>query len=113
MEYFTFQNVLSDRTLFQGVRLLPPGSTMTVGPEGRARIERYWQFQFAPRRTGERYYADGVRERFEEDARPADERRPPGQLPLRGMDSGSICAVASRQILHLHTFTGGFHTPPA
>jgi asparagine synthase (glutamine-hydrolysing) len=26
------------------------------------------------------------------------------------MDSGSICAVASRQIPHLHTFTGGFHT---
>ena len=23
VEYFTFQNVLSDRTLFQGVRLLP------------------------------------------------------------------------------------------
>ena len=85
VEYFTFQNVLSDRTLFRACSL-PPGSTMTVGPEGRARIERYWQFQFAPRRTGGAYYADGVRERFEEAVRRHDERRPPGQLPLRRMD---------------------------
>ena len=34
-EYFTFQNVLSDLTLFQGVRLLPAGCTLTVdGPGG-------------------------------------------------------------------------------
>ena len=35
LEYFTFQNILSDRTLFKGVRLLPPGSTMTIGPSCR------------------------------------------------------------------------------
>jgi asparagine synthase (glutamine-hydrolysing) len=112
VEYFTFQNVLSERTLFQGVRLLPPGSTMTVGPDGRARIERYWQFQFAPQEDrGERYYADGVRERFEEAVRrQLMSDVPVGSYLSGGMDSGSICAVASRQLPHLHTFTGGFNT---
>ena len=112
VEYFTFQNVLSDRTLFKGVRLLPPGATLTVGPDGRARIERYWQFQFAPREDrGERYYVYGVRERFEEAVRrQLMSDVPVGSYLSGGMDSGSICAVASRQIPHLHTFTGGFNT---
>ena len=85
---------------------------MTVGPEGRARIERYWQFQFAPQEDrGERYYVDGVRERFEEAVRrQLMSDVPVGSYLSGGMDSGSICAVASRQIPHLHTFTGGFHT---
>ena len=30
LEYFTFQNVFTDRTLFRGVRLLPPGCLLRV-----------------------------------------------------------------------------------
>ncbi|MDQ3700903.1 MAG: asparagine synthase (glutamine-hydrolyzing) [Chloroflexota bacterium] len=111
VEYFTFQNILSDRTLFQGVRLLPPGSTLTVHPDGATRVERYWSFQFrADEDRGERYYVEGVRERFEEAVRrQLMSDVPVGSYLSGGMDSGSICAVASRQLPHLHTFTGGFH----
>ncbi|HEX2037704.1 MAG TPA: asparagine synthase (glutamine-hydrolyzing) [Chloroflexota bacterium] len=111
MEYFTFQNIFSDRTLFKGVHLLPSGTTLTVGADGAARSERYWTFNFyADADRGEQYYVDGVRERFEEAVR----RQLMSDVPVGcylsgGMDSGSICAVASRQIPHLHTFTGGFH----
>ncbi|HEU5318360.1 MAG TPA: asparagine synthetase B, partial [Chloroflexota bacterium] len=47
VEYFTFQNVFSDRTLFDGVRLLPPGSTLSVEEDGSVASERYWRFRFA------------------------------------------------------------------
>ncbi len=30
VEYFTFQNMFSDLTLFEGVRLLAPGHTLTL-----------------------------------------------------------------------------------
>jgi asparagine synthase (glutamine-hydrolysing) len=112
VEYFTFQNILSDRTLFKGVRLLPPGATLTVRRQGTPVIERYWQFQFAPGEDrGEAYYVAGVRERFEEAVRrQLMSDVPVGSYLSGGMDSGSICAVASRQIPHLHTFTGGFNT---
>jgi asparagine synthase (glutamine-hydrolysing) len=112
VEYFTFQNVFSDRTLFEGVRLLPAGTAMTVEEDGTTASERYWRFHFAPDGDrGEAYYVDGVRERFEEAVR----RQLMSDVPLGsylsgGMDSGSITAVASHQLPHLHTFTGGFPT---
>src|SRR5581483_1142161 len=70
VEYFTFQNLFSDRTLFRGVRLLPAGSTLTVDLDGRQQMSRYWAFDFVARDDhGERYYLEGVRERFEEAVR--------------------------------------------
>lgn len=111
VEYFTFQNLFSDRTLFRGVRLLPAGSTLTVDLDGRQQLSRYWAFDFVAREDrGERYYVEGVRERFEEAVRrQLVSDVPVGSYLSGGMDSGSICAVASRQIPHLRTFTGGFH----
>ena len=34
VEYFTFQNLLSDLTLFDGVLMLPAGHTLTVSEAG-------------------------------------------------------------------------------
>ena len=34
LEYFTFQNIFTDGTLFAGVRLLPPGHHLTVRADG-------------------------------------------------------------------------------
>jgi asparagine synthase (glutamine-hydrolysing) len=74
-------------------------------------VERYWPFQFAAEGDrGEAYYVAGVRERFEEAVRrQLMSDVPVGSYLSGGMDSGSITAVASGQIPHLHTFTGGFH----
>ena len=112
VEYFTFQNVFSDRTLFQGVHLLPSGATLSVSRDGAVKTERYWTFRFgADDDKGEAHYVEGVRERFEEAVR----RQLMSDVPLGsylsgGMDSGSITAVASRHLPRLHTFTGGFPT---
>ena len=34
-EYFSFQNMLTDLTLFEGIRLLPPATILTVGVDRR------------------------------------------------------------------------------
>ena len=109
-EYLTFQNMLGDRTLFAGVRTLPAGSTMVMEAGRATRVTRWWQPHFeATEDRGEAWYLAGVRDRFEEAVR----RQLMGDVPVGsylsgGMDSGSITAVAARQIPHLHTFTGGF-----
>ncbi|MAG36423.1 MAG: asparagine synthase (glutamine-hydrolyzing) [Dehalococcoidia bacterium] len=109
MEYFTFQNIISDRTLFDGVRLLPPGHII-VAEHGRARERQYWAFRFDGEETLP--FEDcvaGVRERFEGAvSRQLMSDVPVGSYLSGGMDSGSICAVASRQIPQLTTITGGF-----
>ena len=46
-EYFSFQNIFSDRTLFEGVRLLGPGHTATLDLDaGALKPRRYWDFDF-------------------------------------------------------------------
>jgi asparagine synthase (glutamine-hydrolysing) len=110
VEYFTFQNVYSDLTLFDGVRLLPSGHTLTATVGGGVSTARYWDLELDPDES--RAADDWV-----EEIRAAFERAVTRQLvsdvPLGsylsgGMDSASIAAVASRTIPRLMTFTGGF-----
>lgn len=112
LEYFTFQNVFTDGTLFRGVTLIPPGQTLTVGLDGRQPMRRtYWDFDFAEEDSGasDEEYAEELDRLFEQ----AVERQlvsdvPVGAFLSGGMDSGSITAVAARGLPHLSTFTGGF-----
>jgi asparagine synthase (glutamine-hydrolysing) len=108
-EYFTFQNVFSDRTLFEGVRMLPAGhllrsSTRTGEPE------RYWDLELEPDESvGEAEWVERIRAAFET----AVDRQLVSDVPLGsflsgGMDSASIVAAASERIPRLMTFTGGF-----
>src|SRR6185437_14422405 len=108
-EYFSFQNVLSDLTLFDGVKLLPPGHTLTVSEDG-LQARRYWDLEFDPDESlSEEEWADQLRGVFEE----VVTRQLVGDVPVGsylsgGMDSASIAAVASRNVPRLMTFTGGF-----
>ena len=56
LEYFTFQNIFTDRTLLEGVQLLPAGhyATLEFGRTGAAGSQtRYWDFRFRePRAAG-------------------------------------------------------------
>jgi asparagine synthase (glutamine-hydrolysing) len=108
-EYFTFQNVLSDRTLFDGVRILPPGHTLTAGEDGVS-IRRYWSLELEPEHgRSEDEWVGLVREAFEASvARHLVSDVPVGSYLSGGMDSGSIAALATRAIPRLMTFTGGF-----
>jgi asparagine synthase (glutamine-hydrolysing) len=108
-EYFTFQNVFSDRTLFAGVRMLPAGHLL----RSSTRVERpqqYWDLVFDPDESvSEDEWVERLRGSFET----AVERQLVSDVPLGsylsgGMDSASIVAAASARIPRLMTFTGGF-----
>ena len=110
-EYFTFQNVLTDLTLFKGVRLLPPGCWMSVEAGKPPVLHRYWDYRFDPdppkMEMGE---AAGELQRL---FRQAVTRQLMSEVPLGcylsgGMDSGSITAVARENLGRLCTFTLGF-----
>ena len=54
LEYFTFQNIFTDGTLFKGVQLLPPGHCASIAARRGGRLEprRYWDFDFAGTESG-------------------------------------------------------------
>jgi asparagine synthase (glutamine-hydrolysing) len=108
-EYFTFQNVFSDATLFEGVRMLPAGHTLVLA-DGSERCTPYWDFVPEPdNSTTEEEWIGAVRDAFQGAVtRQLVSDVPVGSYLSGGMDSASIAAVASRSIPRLMTFTGGF-----
>jgi asparagine synthase (glutamine-hydrolysing) len=112
-EYFTFQNIFSELTLFEGVHLLPAGCTMTVDASAPqpVRQQRYWDYRLRPDDSmGSREEcAEELYRLFEQAVtRQLVSDVPVGSYLSGGMDSGSITAVAARHIPRLHTFCGGF-----
>ena len=109
IEYFTFQNVFSDLTLFEGVKTLPAGHLL-VASKSSIELRRYWDLELDPDETlSEDEWVDAVRAAFEEAVvRQLVSDVPVGSYLSGGMDSASVVAVASQTIPRLMTFTGGF-----
>ena len=113
VEYMTFQNFFTDRTLFKGIRMLPAGTCLELDlakPEA-ARVERYWDYRFAEAEDGrsDADYAEELESLF----RQAVRRQLVSDVPIGaylsgGMDSGAITTVASQVFGHMKSFTVGF-----
>lgn len=113
VEYMTFQNFLTDRTLFNGVSILPAGTTMMIeaGTRSLPKPKRYWDFRFDDDGTvcNRAEAEDQVDHLFQQAVgRQLVSDVPVGSYLSGGMDSGSITAIAARQTPMLHTFTVGF-----
>lgn len=112
LEYFTFQNFFTDRTLFSGVRLLPAGHVLRISRADRhPRLERYWDFDFTEpaRAKDQREYLEELDRLFRQAvSRQLISDVPVGSYLSGGMDSGSITTIAAAQIPGLRTFTVGF-----
>jgi asparagine synthase (glutamine-hydrolysing) len=113
LEYFTFQNFFTDRTLFKGVRMLPAGSMLfqrerEVAPE---QPQEYWDFKFeepeAPA-DGQEYLEELDRLFSLAVGRHLVSDVPVGSYLSGGMDTGSIAALSAQQVKELRTFTIGF-----
>lgn len=112
-EYFTFQNFLTDRTLFKGVRMVPAGHIAEFDCTGSRDFatSEYWDFRFEDA-ANPKPHAELKRELlflFEQ----AVSRQLVSDVEVSsylsgGMDSGSITAVAARILPKLTTFTCGF-----
>jgi asparagine synthase (glutamine-hydrolysing) len=112
LEYFTFQNIFTEGTLFKGVSLLRPGHRVTLRAEpGPVRPERYWDFNFSEADDGvsdEEYIEELDRLFRQAVARQLVADVPVGAHLSGGMDSGSITALAAQALPYLNTFTVGF-----
>ena len=113
-EYFTFQNIFTDRTLIESVELLPPGHYATIdlaSSEPEMKRVQYWDFDFREPadRADEREYREELDRLFEQAvSRQLITDVELGSYLSGGMDSGSITAVAARSFPYLKTFTCGF-----
>jgi asparagine synthase (glutamine-hydrolysing) len=116
--HFTLHAVVpAPRTLFRGIRKLPPAHTLTVEADGRTRLDRYWHLD-ALRPAEPRSEADWI-EAVHESLRRAVERRlqiadvPVGVLLSGGLDSSLLVALlAECGVQGLKTFTVGFEDQP-
>lgn len=108
-EYFTFQNLFRNHTLFSQVEQLPLASILTVDLDGE-RIEKYWDYDFSNTvdvdategiATLKRLMGRAVERQLVSDV-------PVGAYLSGGIDSGSVVALAANHVPRLQTFTAGF-----
>lgn len=113
MEYFTFQNFFSDKTLFEGIHLLPPASYVKIplAAQKMPPIRQYWDFDFTEPETvtDEREYVEELDRLLQQAVnRQLVSDVDVGGYLSGGMDSGSLVGLASRQVSNMRTFTCGF-----
>ena len=112
LEYLTFQNFFTDRTLFKDVRLLPQGSFLRVPAKGPAAAPvKYWDYLFEEPEhpAADEEYVEELDRLF----RQAVNRQLVSDVDVGaylsgGMDSGSVTAIAARQLPYIKSFTCGF-----
>jgi len=124
LEYFTFQNIFTDRTFYKDVKLLSPATYLTIDIPALSSapnplsfeldafsFKQYWDYHFhePPKVKDEREYLEELNCLFVQ----AVERQlvsdvEVGSYLSGGMDSGSISCIAARHNPDLKTFTIGF-----
>jgi asparagine synthase (glutamine-hydrolysing) len=114
LEYFTFQNIFTDRTLLQGMHLLPAGHHATFDLNADTptlKRTQYWDYRFREpdHPASKQEYLEELDRLF----RQAVNRQLVGDVEVGsylsgGMDSGSITAIAAQSFPNIKTFTCGF-----
>lgn len=110
VEYLTFQNFFTDKTLFQDVKLLMPGHYAYVDASGSFQKYQYWDFDFSGSlKMSETEAIEETDRLFKQ----AVQRQLVSDVDVNaylsgGIDSGAITMVASQFLPQLKTFTIGF-----
>jgi asparagine synthase (glutamine-hydrolysing) len=114
LEYFTFQNIFTDKTLLQSVKLFPAGHYGILDlskPSRDLQLSQYWDFDF--REPSGKIDKQAYQEELDRLFRQAVNRQLVTDVELGsylsgGMDSGSITAIAAQAYPYMKTFTCGF-----
>lgn len=114
LEYFTFQNLFTNQTLLEDIKLLPAGhfALLYLKPQtSHLKLSSYWDYRFRELQqpASKQEYLEELDRLF----RQAVNRQLISDVELGaylsgGMDSGSITAIAAQQFPYLKTFTCGF-----
>jgi asparagine synthase (glutamine-hydrolysing) len=114
LEYFTFQNIFTDRTLLKGIKLFPAGSYARLSLAAASQelsFTQYWSWYFSEpeKPLSKNEYVEELDRLF----RQAVNRQLVSDVDVGaylsgGMDSGSITAIAAKQLPYMKTFTCGF-----
>ena len=111
-EYFTFQNIFTDKTFFKDIKLFPAASHCYVSSDtGDVVPNQYWDYDFREPRKPLRQeeYAEELDRLFKQAVgRQLTGTAEIGAFLSGGVDSGSIVAIAAPQIPGMKTFTCGF-----
>ncbi len=111
-EYFTFQNILTDKTFEKDIKILEPGCFFHIGMDSpQILIKRYWDFNF--REDAEYSTEEEYAQALDDLLRQAVNRQlvsdtEIGSFLSGGMDSGTITCIASKSFPHMKTFTCGY-----
>jgi len=110
-QYFSFQNIFTEDTLFKDIKLLPAGNYIRINQSGKINQIQYWDFHFTENTQvkSENEYIEELNYLF----RQAVNRQlvsdvEVGSFLSGGMDSGGITSIASQNFKDLKTFTAGF-----
>lgn len=114
LEYFTFQNIFTDKTLMNDIKLLPAGYYAQLDLKRCSptlQLTQYWDFDFREpsvvasdqeyREELDRLFQQAVNRQLITDVEL-------GSYLSGGIDSGSITAIAARSYPYMKTFTCGF-----
>lgn len=111
-QYFTFQNIFTEHTLFDGIKILSPASFMVINTNAgdAPKVYSYWDFAI---KDNYALSANDTQEHLSFLLAQAVKRQlvadvPVGSYLSGGIDSGAITALASRSTARLTTFTCGF-----
>jgi asparagine synthase (glutamine-hydrolysing) len=110
-EYFTFQNVFTYNTLFEGVTMLPPANTVKVNVDTELLHKSWWDYDFT--KPDNKITLEEATEETERLLKNAVAKQMVADVPVGsylsgGMDSGSLSVLASKHVDRLYTFTAGF-----
>ena len=115
VEYFTFQNIFSNKTFYKNVHSLEPGTYLEISIQDSLKIKkiRYWDFDFNEEKNLDN--EDEIHEEVERLLVQAVKRQLAsdvgvGQYLSGGIDTGLIASVVSDVKPNTATFTVGFDT---
>ena len=112
LEYFTFQNIFTDRTFVEDIKILPAGMILSVNARTqKVSKNQYWDYHF--REPKGKNNLREYKEELDRLLRQAVSRQLHSDVEIGsylsgGMDSGTIAALAATELPYIKTFTCGF-----
>lgn len=112
-EYFTFQNIFTDKTLIENIKLLKPASIAKIEykKSNKISIFQYWDYHFKESHKSKNkfeYLEELDRLLKQSVSRQLISDVELGSYLSGGMDSGTLTALASKELPYIKTFTCGF-----